>query len=334
MNDPNVSVIVPVYNCEAYLEKCIQSIVSQTYTALELILIDDGSVDTSGKICDDWASLDNRIRVFHKNNEGQGIARNFGLECAKGKYIYFVDSDDYLTENAIEKAYSAITTHQSDIVIFGFSSVNSSEKIINTFLPNMPKQVYTENEIVDLFLPELVAPENDDADKRCLYMSIWCCLFSRELINRVNWRFVSEREIVSEDVYSLLKLYADVKKVSVLSEPLYFYRQNEVSFSRTYSYDRYDKIVYFYTESIKLCSTLGYPNNVSERLKSPYLSYTIACLKQTYQFCLDRSERKNVSRKIINDELLQKILRNIPYDTAGIKKRILYFSLRHKLYSV
>ena len=91
-----VSIVVPVYNVENFLDRCVQSIVSQTYPFLEILLIDDGSTDACRRLCDDWAEKDSRIRVIHKNNAGLGMARNTGLEHATGKYVLFVDSDDYI----------------------------------------------------------------------------------------------------------------------------------------------------------------------------------------------------------------------------------------------
>ena len=102
MTDALISVIVPVYNVEQYLTKCLESIVSQTYTNLEILLIDDGSTDGSGEICDRFASKDSRISVIHKANGGVSTARNLGMELCTGEYIMFVDADDYLSKNAIE----------------------------------------------------------------------------------------------------------------------------------------------------------------------------------------------------------------------------------------
>ena len=100
-----ISIIVPIYNVELYLEKCIESIINQTYKNLEIILVDDGSTDSCGKICDEYAKKDNRIKVIHKINGGLSDARNKGMEIAKGKYIGFVDGDDYVASDMYETLY-------------------------------------------------------------------------------------------------------------------------------------------------------------------------------------------------------------------------------------
>lgn len=116
-----VSVIVPVYKVEQYLDKCVQSIVDQTYTNLEIILVDDGSPDNCPKMCDDWAEKDSRIKVIHKLNGGLSDARNAGLDIYKGEYIYFCDSDDYISENAIEVLYDKLIETDSDMAVGNYS---------------------------------------------------------------------------------------------------------------------------------------------------------------------------------------------------------------------
>lgn len=112
-----ISVIVPVYNVQNYIDKCIDSICSQTYRTLEIILVDDGSTDLSGEICDKYQKKDGRIRVIHKENGGLSDARNHGIDNAKGLFYCFIDSDDYITENTVEKMYTAIQKYESDIAV-------------------------------------------------------------------------------------------------------------------------------------------------------------------------------------------------------------------------
>ena len=119
MNNPKVSVIVPVYNVEKLLQRCIDSILAQTFTDFELLLIDDGSKDKSGEICDEYAAKDSRIRVFHKQNGGVSTARNIGIDKAQGEWIYFVDSDDIVLPSALGTFCSLIYS-DSELVMAGF----------------------------------------------------------------------------------------------------------------------------------------------------------------------------------------------------------------------
>lgn len=113
-----VTVVLPIYNVEQYLDRCINSVVNQTYKNLEIILVDDESPDNCPKMCDEWAKMDSRIKVIHKKNQGLGYARNTGIDSATGEYIYFVDSDDYIAMDTIELAYKAAAENNADIFPF------------------------------------------------------------------------------------------------------------------------------------------------------------------------------------------------------------------------
>ena len=127
-----VSIIVPVYKVEKYLDKCIESIVGQTYENLEIILVDDGSPDNCPAMCDRWAEKDSRIKVIHKENGGLSSARNAGLDACTGEYIYFLDSDDYIAENCIEMLFNTIISDGSDMCIGNLMSVDESENFVDS----------------------------------------------------------------------------------------------------------------------------------------------------------------------------------------------------------
>jgi len=129
--DPKISIIVPVYNVELYLGKCIDSILNQTFSGFELILVNDGSLDNCGSICDSFAKLDRRVKVIHKGNGGLSSARNAGLEIACGEYIGFVDSDDYIERQMYETLYNQATETSSDIVVCDFYMIDENGKILN-----------------------------------------------------------------------------------------------------------------------------------------------------------------------------------------------------------
>ena len=128
-----ISVIVPVYNVEDYLDKCVESIVNQTYTNLEIILVDDGSTDSSGNKCDEWASKDERIIVIHKENGGLSDARNTGIELATGEFLSFVDSDDYVSENFLESMYLAMNKYNCELAICNVTTVDEDGKLNEQF---------------------------------------------------------------------------------------------------------------------------------------------------------------------------------------------------------
>ena len=264
-----VTVVIPVYNTETYLDSCVSSVVGQTYRNLQILLIDDGSTDTSPRLCDAWAKRDSRVTVIHKQNEGLGMARNTGMESAAGEYLCFLDSDDVLAPEAIELARK----ETADVVFYGFRDVDNTGKLLSDHIPSLQKQFYRGEEVQRSFLPMLIAGENG------LQPSVCWAMFSAELIKRANWRFPSEREIISEDIYALLKLFQDVKTVSVLPKALYHYRKNPTSLSRAYRADRFEKARDFYHKCAKLCESKHYPSAVLDACREPFLALSILAMK-------------------------------------------------------
>ena len=147
-NKPLISVIVPIYNCARYLPQCIESILAQTYTNLEIILVDDGSTDNSRKICNDYAAMDLRIKVIHQANAGVSVARNIGLKWARGEYIGFVDADDYIAKDMYEYLYSLIFKYQTKISICNYYEVRNSQITICADSPNDEQKLSTKQALL------------------------------------------------------------------------------------------------------------------------------------------------------------------------------------------
>lgn len=144
-----ISIIVPVYNVENYLKKCVESILSQTFTDFELLLVDDGSTDSSGEMCDELKRLDERIKVIHKENGGLSSARNAGIDVAKGKYLTFVDSDDYIDTHMLEVLYKNMVQEDADLSIVGVTSVYSGQE---PEITHSEKYVVTQKEATKMIL--------------------------------------------------------------------------------------------------------------------------------------------------------------------------------------
>lgn len=170
-----ISVIIPVYNVEKYLNKSIESVIKQTYKELEIILVDDGSTDSSGKICDEFAQKDDRIKVIHKKNGGLSDARNAGISEAKGKYLGFIDSDDYIDKNFYEILYNVLKKYNSDISICKHRETYTDYEE-NTSKLEIKEQVFnTEQALKELLL---FGEVNNYA---------WNKLYKKELFNEINY---------------------------------------------------------------------------------------------------------------------------------------------------
>ena len=329
-----VSVVLPIYNVEKYLNRCVKSVVNQSYKNLEIILVDDGSPDNCPTLCEDWAKKDSRIKVVHKKNAGLGYARNTGIENATGEYICFFDSDDYIALDAIEKAYSLAVKEKSDIVVFGFCDVKSNGETGKTVIPKTEKVTYSGNEVQNVFLADLIGPDVKNGTQTNLWMSAWASMYSLDMIRKASWKFVSEREIISEDIYSLLELYKYVNRVSVLSEALYFYCENASSLTHTYKKDRYSKIKDFYNACYQLIENNGYDVAVLDRITYPYLSNTIAALKMIILSDASKNVKKQEVKEIVDDEHMQTVLRCTNYDNEKLTRKILLDLMKSKQYGL
>lgn len=328
-----VTVVIPIYNTDKYLARCLESIVNQTYKNLEIILVDDGSQDNCSKICDEWEKEDERIKVIHKQNEGAGISRNCGIREANGDFVLFVDSDDYIKLDLVEKCLNKIKGEKASIVMFGVEHVNSTERHISYSIPYSDKYIYTNSEVTELFLPEMLFTTNKQV--RNLEMTAYMAHFySMEIIRKNDWKFESEKEYFSEDLFSLLKLYKFIEKVVVLNEALYCYRHVNDSLSTSRRILNYSQIKKFYHQCMKLCEANNYTNNLKNSLSEPYLSFTIACLKA--HMCIEGkiSVKYKNAINILKDEQLTRVLenRNLRYEKK--EKRILYMLILKQKYNI
>ena len=331
---PIVTVVLPVYNVERYLHRCVASVVGQTWKELEILLVDDGSTGGCRAKCDAWAGKDPRIRVIHKRNEGLGMARNTGIENAAGEYICFFDSDDYIAPDTIETALETARQQEAEVVVFGFTSVKCDGRKGLPVIPRTPQMVYEGEEVATRFLPELVAPDPRTGLSTGLQMSACMALFSMETIRRGGWRFVSERQIISEDVYSLLCLYKDVNRVAVVPKALYFYCENSSSLTHTFQPNRFEKIKQFYNDCVVACNEAGYPYEVQERLAYSYLSFTIAALKMIAASSETKIMRTSEFKKIIEDQHLHEVLSAVPIRWGSPARRMLTWAMKGKLWRV
>ncbi len=213
---PKVSIIIPVYRAELYLSKCVDSIISQTFLDWELLLVEDGSPDRSGEICDEYARRDSRIRVFHKPNGGVSSARNLGLKNATGEWITFVDADDWISQQTLETCSSYFSTY--DVIRFSMKIVNDERDESKNRYRKL-KYNTEKGEIIDKVL------------SRSSLLCVCGGVYKSELFQRTNIQFDTTL-IMAEDWLVLLKLLAGSKSIVDLPEVFYFYNQlNEVSCS-------------------------------------------------------------------------------------------------------
>lgn len=222
-----VSIIVPIYNVEKFLKECLESIVNQTYRDLEIILVDDGSPDNCGKICDEYAEKDTRIKVIHKENGGVSSARNVGLSAVTGEYISFIDPDDVVSNDFIKKLLYLSQSNNCDIAECNFVSFEN-EIILDDSNLN-----------VELVSPLDIQKElfSDDSVKAVV---LWNKIYKKYLFDNIQFPFGK----INEDEYAMYRVIYNCKtKIAVTNESLYYYRTNHNSIMRRkYNVSRHDSI--------------------------------------------------------------------------------------------
>ena len=213
MKDELISVVVPIYKVEMYLKQCINSIIKQTYTNLEIILVDDGSPDNCPKICDEFKEKDSRVVVIRKENGGLSDARNAGIDVAKGKYIAFIDSDDYIHNEFIEELYNHIVSEKAQISMCTIQKVNEKDEVIEE-IPITEEKVISGRKAILEFnnfsISNVVA---------------WNKLYNIELFKDIRY----PKGKIHEDEFTTYKLLYLAKRVAISNRKLYYYRYNQNS---------------------------------------------------------------------------------------------------------
>lgn len=318
--DKLISIIVPIYKVEKYLKKCIESILKQTYKNIEIILVDDGSPDNCGKICDDYKQMDKRIKVIHKNNGGLSEARNYGIRESRGDYLLFVDSDDFIAENICEILINNINKYSADMAICNFYYVFENKKAIkNEMSSKKDVQVLEkENIIREYFL-------NYSVDLNVA----WNKLYKKDIFKGKNAILFPVGKL-HEDTYIMYKIYYNLNRLVRINKPLYYYRQRNDSIISSFSIKNVEDIM-GYIKDYYIFS-----KNVDEDLRQ---MIQIECIKQ-YIGCIRRSMKANIfndvkyliydMRNIIINNT-KKIFNN-KYASFKIKKYYLLIKLKIEIY--
>ena len=248
--DDKITVVVPVYNVENYLRKCLDSIIAQTYKNIEIIVVNDGSTDTSGEICKEFAEIDHRIIYIEQENAGLSAARNTGLENMSGDYVTFVDSDDWIELDYVETLYKKITQYQADIAVGNYYSFNESEGM---FYFHILGDSYYEKVYDNISIFENLYESQEM--KNFALISAWGKLYKARLFEQL--RFDVGK--LGEDGYLNQKIYLLAEKIVYIHKGIYSYRIRNNSLSRTWTEKWMHALVDAMSERITLLASLGYP---------------------------------------------------------------------------
>jgi glycosyltransferase involved in cell wall biosynthesis len=231
--NPKVSIIVPVYNAEKYLRRCLDSLVEQDLSDIEIIVVNDGSSDSSIKILEEYRHEDNRIKIIHKTNEGVSSARNIGIELAKGEFIGFVDSDDWVDKEMYKVLYDTVTKENAEIIMCTYiREFGSHSKKKNFNLPS--KIIYNDEEVKTRVMRRLIGPVNEEiANPELLdaWGTVWSKLYRTDLIKQNNLTFSDLREIgTNEDsLFNILAVFHAQSFIFINTPYYHYWRENNGS---------------------------------------------------------------------------------------------------------
>lgn len=281
-----ITVIIPVYNVEKYLEKCVKSIINQTYTNLEIILVNDGSTDKSGIICEELSKSDHRINTFKIDNSGVSFARNFGIDKSTGDYIVFVDSDDYVSDNMIELLYYNLTKNDADL------SVGRVEHVYD--LIESKATSFNINEINSVVWNSKEALREFMNTKKTSFFPV-AKMFKKSLLN--GFRFNLNYKLAEDAMFISEFLLENDKRIVFFDYPIYFYFHRENSATTTVNSNVFDTIK-VYSEILPKIEK-KYPDLKDEILNRKYWSYFTVLDKIIFDRTKYANEVKNIRKEIL-----------------------------------
>lgn len=325
---PKVSVIVPVYNMENYLHACVNSILKQTFTDLEVILINDGSSDNSGAICDAFAQEDSRVRVIHQANAGLGMTRNKGLSVAQGEFIGFIDSDDVIEADFYEELVRYTADNEVEAVLCGNTDVYA-DKIIET-KHLLAGRILDHEGIVNELLPTMLG-----YDKYCVgYSGMAVCngIYLKETVDRYEIAFRSEREIISEDAVFNIEFFSKCRKMAVSESVGYlYYHRNNNSLSSSYSPERFGKYEYLYNYELDILKKLGIQTaEIKLRVQSMFIANCRVVIMQECASTNSVKVKQQNIKKYLSDPVFHKVLKEYNYASYPLKLRFFTFCMEKK----
>ena len=325
-NDIRFSIIVPIYNVEQYIRKCLDSIINQSYENIEIILVDDGSPDLCPKICDEYSAKDERIKVIHKKNEGLIAARKSGVEIATGDYISFVDGDDWIEKDMYSKVNDSISAYNSDICITQFFYAYEDHNEFSNY--DLNKEYYSKEDIELYLYPKMIYSGNYYSFG--IYPNCWSKVFKSNLVK--NNLFNSDNCIrIGEDASFVYSAIIDSQSISFVNLPLYNYRINPKSMTK--SYDK-ELVKTFYLPYLCIKNKSELKNvDISEQL-SMYLLYlsNFAVRNETIRYINEKNISKKRLEYILNNEYLIREIMSIDSKELPFHIILLIFIFRKNSY--
>lgn len=307
--DSKVSVIIPVYNAQKYIEQCIKSVIRQTYNSIELIIIDDGSSDNSSKVISPLLSIDRRIKLIHQQNSGPSVARNRGITESTGEYLVFIDSDDVIEETYIEKLFNKISKEKLDLVCCGYIEQSKYGEVkLNHFWKQ--KEYLDKNEFIEYVFNGVGGV-------------LWGKIFRRDLIFEHNLR-MNPKIHMSEDLIFVLEYSKCIKSIGVIDEYLYHYnRLNENSISSNITLSYLENYILVIQQIDSLLLNMSFNVNDRSRVINRRVRDIVYSINrsESYQFLTSGEIRLRVEniKKVISHPVILSYTNHFPIDNQFTK---------------
>lgn len=310
------SVIVPIYNAEAYLRECVDSILAQTHPEFELILVDDGAKDSCPQICDDYARQDARVRVIHQENGGLVRARQTGVQAAQGDYVVFVDADDWVEKTLLETANRLVDAHAPDLISFGYTKMmpGLQERMIEP----VPEGLYDRPAIEAHILPRVLMGE----DMKNMFSYVWSKAVRRDILLKRQMQ-VNPAIRLGEDAACTVGLYCDASRVYICPDPMFFYRLHSQSMSHDFKFKQYDEL----ETVVRHFEQMNAPIEGFEQQIHRYVFLVLFCLLLGTVFAGAKDRLEGIE-KAMDRDIFRKHLSRSEFSGITPKTRIAHFFLK------
>ena len=321
-----ISVIIPVYNIEKYLNRCIESIVAQTYTNIEIIIVDDGSTDDCPNICDYLKKKDSRIKVIHKINGGLSSARNAGMDIAKGKYIIFIDGDDTIDTEMFYEMINMSINNNVDVVMCDYIRVNS-EGILEKHTEDISSGLYLKEDIEKNIFDKLIMRECIDYGP---LLSVWICMYKLDFLKKYNIMFDSEIKWSEDNMFSAIVGYNLSSFYYMKGKYFYNYFRNDNSITTSYKKDSW-KVYELMNKKIKNSFDTNKDYDFSRQIQLHMIYYALNCIGNINKFEPNFEEKYKRVKAIIDSEHLREIIKGFKINQENYKLRIIIFLIKYRM---
>ena len=327
---PKISIILPIFNVEKYLDKCLETVTEQTLTDIEIICVIDKSPDNSIEICKRFQAKDKRISIIEKTaNEGLGFTRNTGISYATGEYIAFIDSDDYVDRDMFKNLYEYAEEHNLDGCFCNYINDLGNNRFSPTREPSEPFVCERREKVIEYML-DMVGPLPDYPTDVKHVVSVWRGIYSADIIKKNNILFESERNNASEDMPFNMDFFSHAERIGYIPFVGYYYRYNPISLSRGYTHKKF------------LCY-MNLMNEVKQRLEKvcteqQYKLHYQRCLYYYFRTIIKYESIKNIDGKRFSnilkrckDKHLEYVFKDYPYWKLPLKHKVFYISMKYKI---